>query len=229
MSALEHIDELVTTRDVHEHAELVARAREVDEDDALDEPAADALVGPVLGHAKDDAEFAAEVGEALLARLEAVRLKATEQELDPVRQERVVLLALDETLKDLEIRGVDKRFENEHEGDHVLVLAPGEAERRAAGRKVVHCVGDGRLVGPDAADLGAERRVARSALGERRPQERDDVVPTREDEEPDKLLVSVDEEVAAERGRLFAVGDERLGRGRLEVAPVRLRGKSESR
>lgn len=211
-----------STEDAQQHTELVPGVGQVDEDDPLDQPASDALVLPILRHTEHDPKLASKVGQALLARLEAVGLEPSEKQLDSVGQERVVLLTLNEPLEDFEIGRVDERLEDEHERNHVLVLPPCEPKRCPAGREVVHRVGARRLVWSDTPDLRSKRRVPRTSLGEGRSEERDDVVSSGEDEESDELFVSVDEEVSSVRRRLLRVLDELLGRGRLEVAPVRL-------
>lgn len=76
------------------------------------------------------------------------------------------------------------------------------------------------LVATDTSDLGSERGVTRSSLGERRSEEGDDVVTAGEDEVSDNLLVSVDDEVTSKRGRLLVRGDQRRRRRALEVASI---------
>lgn len=81
-------------------------------------------------------------------------------------------------------------------------------------------VGDARLVRTHAANLDGIRRICRTSCHERGAGERDDMVPSREDEVPDQTLVAVDDEVPAKFGGLLVPRDE-CGRGETpEVAPV---------
>lgn len=133
-----------------EEAELVTRVLEVREHDRVDHVLADALVGPVLGAAQDDAELVADEVEALLLGVEAVRLvEAAQEQLDTVRDERVAKVLLEDAEEDLLVGRAREGLEDHDDGDHVLGFAPREAQRRAAVREVVQRVGLRRLVGAD--------------------------------------------------------------------------------
>jgi len=230
----EDLDEETSEREregegnAQEEAELVARVLEVREDDRVDHVLADALVAPVLGAVEHDAELVADKVEALLARKEAVRLvEAAQEELDAVRDERVVKVLLEDAEEDLLVGRARERLEDHDDRDHVLGLAPREPQGRAAVRQVVERVGLRRLVGPHRADRDAVLRVGRAAVAERRADDGRDVVAARDDEEPDQALVAVDDEVAAHLLGLLVVLDE-LGRRQVaQVTPSRLRAREE--
>lgn len=139
-----------------EHPELVSRRVQMNEDDSLDQPTSNRFVRPILRLTQHNPKLASQILEALVASLEAIILETSQQELDPVRQEGVVRLALDETFEDLEIRRRNESLEDQHKRDHVLVLSPTESKRRSTSREVVHRVGDRRLIGSDASNLSTE-------------------------------------------------------------------------
>lgn len=81
---------------------------------------------------------------------------------------------------------------------------------------------DGGLIGSNGADLDAEFAVAWSSVAERRANEGEDVISTRDDEVADETFVSVDDEIAAPFLRFFVMRDELSRREAVQVAFDRL-------
>ena len=165
-------------------------------------------VGPVLRAAQDHPELVSQVVEALHSRLQSPNLLSSQQQLDTVRQEGVVVFSLHETLENLLVACIDQSLQDQHERDHVFDFPPGESERRTARVEVMDRVGNGRLVWSDASDLTSVRRIAGSPLGEGRSIKVERVVTSGKNEISDELLVSVDNEVTSERSGFFAVLDK---------------------
>jgi hypothetical protein len=202
-----------------EHAKLVPGVREVDQNHSLEEERAHGDVAQVFGDVQDDSELLAEVIEALLSGMQPPGLLASEEQLDSIGEEGIVVFALDETFENLLVRRVYQRLEDEHERDHVLDLAPCKSDRRTPIGEVVDRVGAGGLVRSDTSDLAPVRRIRHTALGETGSVQVQRVVPAGDDEVPDELLVAVDDEVSAKRGGLLATLDHLGGGHAGEVAP----------
>ena len=203
-----------------EQSKLVPWLIKMHEHHFLDEPVPELGVCPVVGHAKDDTKLVTQVLHALIPGAQSVRLEASEEQLDTVRHERVLVVLHDETLEYLLVGRPDEGLEEQHHGNHVLLLAPGEAEGRAAVGEVMQRVGDAGLVGAHAADLDGVRRVGRPAVGEGGAEEGDDVVAAGEDQKSDQALVPVHDKVPAELGGLLVLRDEARGGHAAEVAAV---------
>lgn len=131
----------------------------MNEHDGFHQLAAQLEVIIVLRQVKHDPESISQKLQALVARIEVVRLEAPQQELDTIGQKGIVVILHHNGFEDLLIRGADERFENEHDGDHVFILLPGESKHRAAVGAIVQDIGDALLIGSDASDRDAVRGI----------------------------------------------------------------------
>ena len=211
-------EEKRSSKNSQQHPELIPRIRQMNQHHPFQQPSSDDLVRPILRHSQHDLELGPEVLQTLLPRPQPVVLEPSQQQLDSIRQERILGISLNQPFEDLEITRARQRLEDEHERDHELVLPPREPEGSSTGREVVKGVGDGGLILSNATDLGTEGGVTWTSFGEGGTKKGDDVVTTRENEVSDDLFVSVDDEVASEGSRLFVSGDESGGGGTFEVA-----------
>ena len=85
------------------------------------------------------------------------------------------------------------------------MLAPGEAEHRAAVGEIVEGIRDARLVGTDATDLDGVGGIGGTTVNEGRSDEGNDMMSTGEDEVANETFVAVDYEVSAKLLGFFMV------------------------
>ena len=179
-------------------------------------------MAPVLRRTHHDTELVSQVRQALLARPERILMKATEQKLNAVRQERIVRVGLHDRRKDLLVRRTHKRLEHHHNRHHVLLLSPAKTQRHATIVQIVHRVGDTDQVVPThASDRACLVRIGRAAARERRALNGHDVIRLGQNQESDQTLVAVDNKIAAHLIRLLVLRDELLGRHATQMASVR--------
>lgn len=202
---------------LQEHPELVPRRREVDKNHLFQQETSHLSVAPVVRASQDHSELVSKVIQTLHSRLQTPDLLSSQQQLDTVRQERVVVFSLHETLENFLVASINQPLKNKHEGNHVFDFAPSESKRGTTRVEVVDRVRHGRLVRSDTTDLASVCRISSSSFRERRSVQVERVMATGKNEVSDEFFVSVDNKVSSERGGFFAVLDKL---GRREFAQV---------
>ena len=202
---------LVLTPDfasLQKHPKLVPWRREVNKHDLFQQETSHLRIAPILRASQNNPELVSQVVQALHSGLQAPDFLASEQQLDTIRQESIVVFSLNQPFEDFFIASIHQSFEDEHERDHVFDFTPGKSQRRTTRVEVMNRVGHGRLVRAHTTNLASVCGVSSSTFGEGRSVEVEGVMTTGKDEVSDKLFVSVDDEVSSERGGLFAVFDQ---------------------
>lgn len=100
----------------------------MDKNKLLDQPCTQGYIVPILGHAKNNTEFVPEIVKTLVASMQAIHLESSEQHLDPVGKECILIVFHQNSLEDFLIRSTDKCLEDEHDGNDVFLLSPAEPQ-----------------------------------------------------------------------------------------------------
>ena len=226
------VGELVELADhLQEQRELRVVRLQVHQNVPLQQLLAHLHVAVSRRHVQQNAEPRAQIRQALAPRGSALDpspprlqmhvLALSQQQLQPIAQERVVRVASHQLLVDLAVRAVLQRFQDQHHGHEELLLADEPAQRAAAVAEIVQRHRHRGHVFAHALHLAAQRRVLRASLRERRTVQRHDDVPTRHLQQADHSLQPVADEIAAQLVHFFAAIHALRGRHAAQVAAVR--------